>query len=125
MSTKLENWLKENHLDNDKWIWKRDAAELLDVSEKTLERRVEKGQIKQLNKGQKAFYKVSDLLKYEKGILKIVTNATRKITAEVEETASSEELTFTLDEVANLFSLFAKNLKGQAKIIERRSSKSK
>jgi hypothetical protein len=126
MLTKLENWLKENQLDNDKWIWKRDAAEILNVSEKTLERRVESGQIGQLNKGQKVFYKVSDLLKYEKGILKIVANASGKVAAKVKETALEETLTFTLDEVANLFTLFAKHLKEQAKIIEKRkSSKSK
>jgi hypothetical protein len=66
--SKIEDFVYSNRLPNEEaleWLWKKQAAELLGIAEKTLERRAASGDIAQMNKDRKTFYKVNDLIRFE------------------------------------------------------------
>jgi hypothetical protein len=72
-ATKLEKFLltAEGERDsvnykNDFYLWKRSAAAALETSEKNLERKAQAGKIAQIEQDRKTYYKVSDLLEFEK-----------------------------------------------------------
>lgn len=64
--SKLNDYLKQTDRTGEEWLWKRQAAAALEVTEKTLERRASAGKIAQMERDRKIFYKVSDLLEFEK-----------------------------------------------------------
>jgi hypothetical protein len=147
--SKIEEFLSEKKLspveEFPEWMWKREAAQVLDVTEKTLERRANAGIIKQMKKGRKTFYKVSDLIAFEiekdYEIIKIFSGKQdsknnnlqsfnlgmkeRMINAQLDKAEADAKkaiyegnLTFALDHAANLFNLSIKDLTENAKIFE-------
>jgi hypothetical protein len=126
-------------------MWKREAAQVLNVTEKTLERRANAGIIKQMKKDRKTFYKVSDLITFEKEkdseTIKIFSGEQdsknnnlqsfnlgmkeRMINAQLDKAEADAikaiyegNLTFALDHAANLFNLSIKDLTENAKTFE-------
>ncbi len=153
--SKLNDYLKQTDRTGDEWLWKRQAAAALEVTEKTLERRANVGKIAQMERERKTFYKISDLLEFEKEkggeTLRAVpmtegepmqTNLIRqnqtdtnfnnslmmsdskarmetalieKAEADAKKSIFDGNLTFPLDEAANLFNLSIGDLRAKAK----------
>jgi hypothetical protein len=64
--SKLDDYVKDKpELQAEEWLWKKQAAEALGVSEKTLERAAAKGTIAQKEKNRKTFYSIKDLKTFE------------------------------------------------------------
>ncbi len=147
--SKIEEFLSDKKLSPieklPEWMWKREAAQVLEVTEKTLERRTNAGIIKQMKKDRKTFYKVSDLITFEKekdsetikifsgeqdsknnnlqsfnlGMKERMINAQLdKAEADAKKAIYEGNLTFALDHAANLFNLSIKDLTENAKTFE-------
>jgi hypothetical protein len=147
--SKIEEFLSDKKLspveEFPEWMWKREAAQVLNVTEKTLERRANAGIIKQMKKDRKTFYKVSDLITFEKekdsetikifsgeqdsknnnlqsfnlGMKERMINAQLdKAEADAKKAIYEGNLTFALDHAANLFNLSIKDLTENAKTFE-------
>jgi hypothetical protein len=130
------------------WMWKREAAQVLGITEKTLERRANAGNIKQMKKDRKTFYKITDLLTFESEkdseIVKVISeeqnpardflNNLQKIDSGIKERMIKAQLdkaeadakkaiyegnlTFALDEAAELFNLSLEDLTENAKTFQ-------
>ncbi len=160
--SKLNDYLKQTDRTGEEWLWKRQAAAALEVTEKTLERRASAGKIAQMERDRKIFYKVSDLIEFEKEkdseTLRAVpmenpepmqTNLIRqqqtdnnfsnslmsdskprmekalidKAEADAKRAIYEGNLTFSLDEAAELFNLSIVHLKGDAKTFKGKNQK--
>lgn len=67
--SKLNDYIEHNpNLQDEEYLWKRQAAAAIEVSEKTLERAAQAGKIKAIERNRKIFYLISDLAKFESEI---------------------------------------------------------
>lgn len=160
--SKLNDYLQQTDRTGDEWLWKRQAAAALEVTEKTLERRATAGKIAQMERDRKIYYKISDLLEFEKEkdseILRAVPMATpepeqkslirheqtdnnfnnfsmsdskmrmekaiiEKAEADAKRAIYEGNLTFSLDEAAELFNLSIVHLKADAKTFKGKNQK--